>query len=251
MNKSISVCFCVLGLVSVPAWGQGEIGFIEVENPVFATIAIDGQMNDWAGIEPAYRDTIGDNQGSQFDFAAAYLANDNDYLYIRVSFAGPAPFGEVGWLTNIVFNTDLDGSTGFGFAGVTGSEFFIQSGGIFDQRSGDNFVDVFEKTPENNYGAFAFADTQPFDTTTDIELRVARDLTFSDDENGMPGLLNPDDSPIFPFDDFLVLFEAEDESFTSVEFMPNPDPSAGGLNGLWYTFAQPPAAIDAWFLYDE
>ncbi|RLD98596.1 MAG: hypothetical protein DRI92_03655 [Aquificota bacterium] len=233
-------------LLLVPgAASQEEYGVVDAQ-PVFRTINVDGAVNDWSEIEPAYIDTVGDSNGSDFDFAAAYIANDNEYLYIRVSFAEPAPYGDAGWLVNVVFNTDLDPSTGYSFAGLTGSEFFIQSGAVFDQRSGANFVDVFEQSADNNWGAFAFTDTAPFETTTDVEIGLRRDLTFSDDEDGMPGLINPDDAPIFEFPDFIVVFEAEDPEYNAVEFMPNADPA--GETGIYYEFATG-TPVESWPLH--
>ncbi len=239
----------LIGLIGIApqVFAQEEFGIVFAE-PVFRTITVDGNIQDWDGIEPAYIDVIGDSAGSEFDFAKAYLANDNDYFYIRISFAEPAPFGDFGWLVNLVFNTDLDASTGFGFAGLTGSEFFIQSGGVFDQRSGVNFVDVAEQTAENNWGAFATANTAPYDITQEVEVSLRRDLTFSNDEQGLPDLLNPDDTPLFEYPDFVLLIEAEDADFNSVEFMPNPDP-AGGEAGIFYEFAGAPAPVERWALY--
>ncbi|MGC9329072.1 MAG: hypothetical protein ACP5I1_15675 [Candidatus Hinthialibacter sp.] len=226
---------------------QEEWGVL-LADPVYRIISVDGDVSDWDGVNPAYIDSIGDQNGSPFDFAAAYIANDENNLYIRISFAEPSPFGESGWLVNVVFNTDLDAGTGYGFAGLTGSEFFIQSGGVFDQRSGQNFVDVVEQTAENNWGAFASADTAPYEETRDVEIALARDLTFSDDENGLPGLLNPDDLPLFEYPDFIILFEAENLEYASVEFMPNADPN-GGESGLLYEFAGKPAKVPVWDLY--
>ncbi|HOJ61528.1 MAG TPA: hypothetical protein PK878_14695 [bacterium] len=240
-------CLVLLAVGLTPlAFSQGEAGFIEA-TPVFANITVDGNVSDWEGIEPAYVDDIGDNAGSYFDYAAAYLANNNNYLFIRITFASEAPYGDYAYMTNIVFNTDLDRATGYGFAGLTGSEFFIQAGGVYDQRSGQNFVDVYEQTAENNYGAFAFADVAPFDNTTEVEIRLRRDLTFSNDANGMPGLLNPDNAPLFEYPDFMILFEAETPEFSGVEFMPNADP-AGGETGIYYTFAEG-TGVEAWPLY--
>lgn len=227
---------------------QEETGIVEAQ-PIFARITIDGDFSDWDGVPPAYIDAIGDSGGSEFDFAAAYFANDHDYLYIRIEFAEPVSFGEIGWRVNIAFDTDLLQETGFGFAGLLGSEFFVQSGAIFDQRSGERFVDVFEQTPENNWGAFASAATAPFDTTTNVEISIRRDLTFSNDEDGNPGLINPDDSPLFPYEDFLALFEAEDSNFAAVEFMPNPPPG-GGYTGIIYTFADGPTSVRYWPIFD-
>jgi hypothetical protein len=247
MHLSRFFLFFILLVCISSAFAQEEVGVVVAE-PVFARITVDGDVRDWAGIKPAYVDTIGDNSGSQFDFAAAYIANDDKFLYIRISFAEDAPFGDLAYLVNLAFNTDLDRGTGFGFAGVTGSEFFIQSGNVYDQRSGQNFVDVFEQTPENNWGAFASADAAPFGTTKEVEIGLRRDLTFSDDEQGMPGLLNPDGAPIFEFPELGILFEAEDENYDSVELMPNADP-LGGEAWIEYTFAEGPALVGDWSFY--
>lgn len=247
-NVMKNYSFVMLWIVClVPLAGaQGEAGYIEAA-PVFANITVDGNVSDWAGIQPAYVDDTGDSADSEFDYAAAYVANNNQYLFIRITFAATVPYGDAGYRTNIAFNTDLDRATGYGFAGLTGSEFFIQAGGVYDQRSGANFVDVKEQTAENNYGAFAFADVAPFDNTTEVEIRLRRDLTYSDDANGMPGLLNPDNAPLFEYPDFMILFEAENPDFTGVEFMPNADPS-GGETGIYYKFAEG-TPVEAWPLY--
>lgn len=51
---------------------------------VFAHINIDGNFNDWAGIEPIILDDPDDVfQGSIADFTKVYLAQDNSYLYVR------------------------------------------------------------------------------------------------------------------------------------------------------------------------
>ena len=89
----------------------------------------------------------------------------------------------------------------------------------------------------------------PYDNTTDVEIGLSRHLTFSDDAQGMPGLLNPDNSPIFPAEDFLLLFEAEDADYNSVEFMPNADPVGG--TGIIYAFAAttPLTGVHGWEVY--
>ena len=240
--KKIFVVFASIGCLASMVSSQEEIGVVDAPS-VFQKIQVDGSVSDWEGIDPAYVDTVGDSNGADFDFAAAYIANDNEFLYLRISFAEPEPFGETGWLVNVAFNTDLDPSTGYGFAGLTGSEFFIQSGSVFDQRSGANFVDVVEQSADNNWGAFASAAVAPFATTTDVEIGLRRDLTFSDDENGLPGLLNPDDAPLFPFPDFVVVFEAETPEYAAVEFMPNADPA--GETGIYYMFAEG-TPVESW-----
>ncbi len=245
--KRTGLMIIVLFIVISTVMSQEEVGLIDAPS-VGRVITIDGDMSDWDGIEPAYIDTIGDNEGSVFDFSAAYIANDNDYLYMRILFAEPAPFAAEAAKVNIIFNADFDPSTGYGYSFFAGSEFFIQAGGVYDHRSGANFVDVFEQNADNNWGAFATAEMGFFEEPQEVEISLRRDLTYSDDENGMPGLLNPDDAPIFEFPDFIVVFEAETPEWSAVEFMPNVDP-AGGDTGLIYEFAEGPVNIHSWPLY--
>jgi len=47
----------------------------------FKHIAIDGSFDDWAGVRPAFED-LSDTTNS-IDYAAVYVANDADYLYLR------------------------------------------------------------------------------------------------------------------------------------------------------------------------
>jgi hypothetical protein len=55
-----------------------------------AAIDIDGSIDDWNGIEPAFLDNSNDNVGdSGLDIEGIYLARDNDYLYVMMTLNGP------------------------------------------------------------------------------------------------------------------------------------------------------------------
>jgi len=235
-------CIVLIGVAS-GAFAQDE-GIVFPES-VFKTITIDGDFSDWDGVPAACQDTVGDG-GAFFDFAAAYLANDNEYLYIRITFAEPSPYPDAFWYTNVAFNTDLESNTGFDWGVKAGSEFDVQGASIFDQRSG-NFNDTPEQNEENNWGTFANVEVAPFETTTDIEIAIRRDLVYQNDENGLPGLLNPDGSLLLEYEDFIVVFETEDLDYNGVEWMPNPD--ANGEAGILYMFAESPTSITHWPLY--
>jgi len=237
----------ILLCVSIFAATQEEEGFVFADS-TYAEITIDGDMSDWSGIDPVYVDSVGDG-GVHFDFAAAYIVNDNDNLYIRVTFAEPSPYGDYPWFLNIGFNTDLLASTGFGWAPGFGAEFDVQGASVFDQRDCEFVCTIEPAGPDNNWGAFYFVDVAPFEMTTDFEVAVPRSLRYENDENGMPGLSNPDGSLLFDdtFEEFIVVFETEDLTFAAVEWMPNPGVTE---TGIWYAFADGPVEVDGWVLYE-
>lgn len=248
MNR-ITIFFISLLCVTYSIYGQGEEGFIFAD-PEYANITIDGDMSDWDGIDPVYIDSVGDG-GEYFDFQAAYMVNDENNLYIRVTFAEPSPYGDFPWFLNIGFNTDWEASTGFGWAPGFGAEFVVQGEVIFDQRDCEFVCTIEPASPDNNWGAFYYVDVAPLDMTTDFEVAIPRDLRYENDENGQPGLSNPDGSLLFDpfFEEFIVVFETEDLDYAAVEWMPNPGVITNET-GIWYGFAEPPATIDSWALYE-
>ena len=57
----------------------------------FKRIAIDGSFGDWAGVPVAYTDASETTAGA--DFRLVYVANDDEYLYIRFTlYASNSPF---------------------------------------------------------------------------------------------------------------------------------------------------------------
>lgn len=245
MNREIflSIILCA----AMTASPQEEDGFVFADS-TYAKITIDGDMSDWNGIAPVYIDTIGDG-GEYFDFAAAYIVNDNDNLYIRVTFAEPSPYGDYPWFVNIGFNIDLLAATGFGWASGFGAEFDVQGESVFDQRDCEFVCTIEPASPDNNWGAFYFVDVAPFEMTTDFEVAVPRTLKFENDANGLPGLSNPDGSLLFDttFDEFIMVFETENLDYAAVEWMPNPGVTD---TGIWYAFADGPVEINKWSLYE-
>jgi len=95
----------------------------------FKTINIDGQFADWAGVMPSATDTA---EGSNpLDFTSIYLANDDDYLYIRVKMANAVDYNA--YNHHVFIDADADLSTGFSTAGI-GSELMIENGGGYLQQ---------------------------------------------------------------------------------------------------------------------
>ena len=120
----------------------------------FKHIAIDGSFDDWAGISPAFED-LSDTTNS-IDYAAVYIANDADYLYLRFTLYAPGdPFTS---RENIFIDADNDVASGFPVGGI-GSEMLIQSGVGYEERAG-MFNDGF------NFGGLDWA-AAPFPYSSD------------------------------------------------------------------------------------
>src|SRR6266508_5005924 len=103
----------------------------------FKHITIDGSFDDWAGIPPLFED-VSDTTNS-IDYAAVYVANDADYLYLHFTLHAPGnPFTS---RENIFIDADNDPATGFRVGGI-GSEMLIQSGVGYEECAG-GFNDGF------------------------------------------------------------------------------------------------------------
>ena len=238
-------------VLGVSVFAQETQGVITAKS-VYRVIQVDGDVKDWDGIPPACIDPTGDG-GAHYDFAAAYVANDKNNLYFRITFAETTSYGEYFWYINTAFDTDLDSNTGHKWSIVFGSEFNIQGTKVFDQRSGSWVSLEGESNEENDWGAFAYVPVSPTDSailSKDVEFAVPRNLVYKNLDNGKPGLSNPDGSPLFDptTNTFKMVFETEDENYSSVEWMPDPDPDTREA-GIIYTFAQAPAPVNAWELY--
>ena len=178
----------------------------------FKHITIDGSFNDWAGIQPVLIDPS--DTTSSIDYAAVYIANDADYLYLRITLHVPGdPFTS---RENIFIDADNDVATGFSFGGI-GSEMLIQSGVGYEERAG-GFNDGF------NFNGLDWA-AAPTVAATNFEVRISRRAAYT---SAPPG-------PVFTSDTIAVVLEAETSNFSSVEFAPD-------SGGQTYTFAPTPAA---------
>ena len=178
----------------------------------FKHITIDGSFNDWAGIQPVLIDPS--DTTSSIDYAAVYIANDADYLYLRITLHVPGdPFTS---RENIFIDADNDVATGFSFGGI-GSEMLIQSGVGYEERAG-GFNDGF------NFNGLDWA-AAPTVAATNFEVRISRRAAYT---SAPPG-------PVFTSDTIAVVLEAETSNFSSVEFAPD-------SGGQTYTFAPTPVA---------
>lgn len=99
----------------------------------FATMTMDGNFADWAGIPAGVVDAA-DNAG-QIDFASIQLANDNDFLYVHIVFHTARSNGA--WF---VVDTDESAATGFdpfGISGIGAEAAWVNDFPV-DQRTGFN-----------------------------------------------------------------------------------------------------------------
>src|SRR5437667_5117693 len=179
----------------------------------FKHITIDGSFDDWAGIAPAFEDSS--DTTNSIDYAAVYVANDADYLYLRFTLHAPGdPFTS---RENMFIDADHDPATGFPVGGI-GSEMLIQSGVGYEERAG-GFNDGF------NFDGLDWA-AAPTIAATNFEVRISRHAAYTSQPPG----------PVFASDTIALVLEAETPNFTSVEFAPD-------SGGQTYTFAPvPPAA---------
>jgi hypothetical protein len=178
----------------------------------FKPITIDGSFGDWAGVPVAYEDPA--DSANSADYRRIYLANDDDYLYVRFTLERPAnPF-----LSNANLFLDTDNSFDSGFKIVVGSELLVQSGTGYDERGGG-----FNDGSVNGLDWLS----APAGEATEFELRISRHATFGSDN-----------ASVFTGDTLALLLEAEDSNFTRQETAPDTE-------GIVYTFAAAPPPLTA------
>lgn len=200
----------LLHLLSVGVLGAGLLWPAGAAGGQFKRIAIDGNFGDWAGVAPAVVDAEGDS--TSLDFREVYVANDEDYLYVRVKFYTGINYGA--FQHHVFIDADADPATGYSVAGL-GSEFMVENGNGWQQKPGE-------------WGAAAGSDLgwaeAPSGLTTEFECRISRKVRDGD------GAL------VFTSDSILLAVEAEDSNWATVDVAPD-------SGGVAYDFAaKPPAA---------
>ncbi|HEU5123222.1 MAG TPA: DUF4832 domain-containing protein [Verrucomicrobiae bacterium] len=179
----------------------------------FHHIEIDGSFADWADVPLAYHQP--QDVTNVVAYENVYLANDDDYLYIRFSLHEPAdPFTA---LQNIFVDADHNAATGFNAHDLIGSEMVIQSGAGYQEKNGG-----FNEGAINGLGWLS----APTGAANKFEMRISRNATFA--SNG---------ERVFSGNTMALVFEAETNGFVSVEWVP---PFAGGLT---YTFVESTNAV--------
>lgn len=97
----------------------------------YANITLDGSTSDWSGISAAATNT-GDSPINQI-----FLANNDSYLFIRITFTTPVNFLTDGFRLNI--DNDNNTSTGFNTytLGLIGSEVLYEGETAYQQSAGN------------------------------------------------------------------------------------------------------------------
>jgi len=151
-----------------------------------APIQLDGSFDDWAALSPLASDNP--NDGGAVDFGDIWVANDQDYLYIRFETGGEVQPDEQQDL-RLYVDTDLNASTGVGFGGI-GAELVWELGNRQGSFRG-SFIDhpdvglLIGPTVSNNEFELALRrDARPTGSTLLFpgdQLRfVLRDVTSGD-----------------------------------------------------------------------
>jgi len=180
----------------------------------FKHITIDGSFNDWAGVPVAYTAPVGAANAIQYE--NVYVANDENYLYIRFTLYSARADAFANSYDNIFIDSDTNAASGFpvngGAAGI-GSEMLIQGGAGYQEKSGG-----FNEGNVNGLGWNIAGSADG----TDFELAISRSATFASDN-----------SLVFASNTIAFLLEGDNTSFTSVEFAPP-------VGGIVYSFAAAP-----------
>jgi hypothetical protein len=136
--------------------------------PTYAHITVDGDTSDWNGL-PVLATAPPTN--AAVSFASLNVANDNDYLYLRlVLHTNGAPFSD--YNTHIFIDADDNSGTGYHPSGLAiGSELLIESGSAYDERGGSY-----------NAGTVSGLDwfLAPNGSGTNFELRISRLARYAD-----------------------------------------------------------------------
>jgi hypothetical protein len=176
---------------------------------LYREISIDGDFSDWAGAPVAASDPLGDSTYA-VDFGDLYLANDDQFLYVRFTLqTGADPFT---YLSNTFIDSDANSSTGFAaVGGLLGSEMLIQSGAGYQEKNGG-----FNEGGVNGLSFLSAGNG----SQTDYEFRVSLNATFASDGTA-----------VFSGSDLAILLETDDASFAVGDVL---------LGGVTYSIASVP-----------
>ena len=193
---------CALSLLTLPCFAG-----------TYKKITIDGNFADWAGVPVAY--TQDPDTTLSIAYTNIWVANDEDYLYIRFAIAtSDNPFTSI---QNMFFDTDNNSGTGYNVRSYIGSEMLIQGGGGYDERGA-----MFNGGTVSSLGWQA----APAAPATEFEVRISRKAKFDSD-----GTL------VFTNSTIGLILESEDSGYVPHEFVP------AMAGGLFYEFAEPPSVL--------
>ena len=176
-----------------------------------STIIIDGSFDDWASVPLAFTDAS--DSTDSLDYKDVYVASDDKYIYIRVSFYTPGDITD--YHDNLFVDANGDATTGYAFGGL-GSEMLIQSGAGYQEKNGG-----FNEGGINGLD-YAIAPSGP---ASEVEFRISRSATYANDG-----------TPVFASPSFAFALESENAGFATKDIAPD-------SGGFAYTFPVPTGGI--------
>ena len=179
----------------------------------FKRIAIDGSFADWTGVPVAATDAEGDALKG-FDLRDIYVANDDQYLYLRVVIYPSS--------TNANYNAshhqffidgDNDPSTGRGDLGL-GAEMVVEDGNGFSQR--------YNHWYDGEVTGTGWAQVpQGVSPTFQYEARISRSVRDTQPADVPAGSGNPArDLPVFAQDTISIAAGVSDSSWAREDSIP-------------------------------
>jgi endonuclease/exonuclease/phosphatase family metal-dependent hydrolase len=209
MLKVAASVAVVLAWAAAPALGD-----------TLARVICDGMFDDWSAVPRAYADPAGDHGGAVADIRNVWLANDEDYVYIRLEVGSIARLQETP--LHIYFDVDRSAATGWPVHDI-GSDFVLR---FPEHRGAEQTSSTFDAAELGH--ADLSLNTAPTVGTLDIEMRVRRDVVFP-----IRG------TEIFAGPDFDVVIGVQNSAGTTQEWAPD-DP--GGHTHTLATGSLPPYA---------
>jgi len=198
-NKNLKVLLSLMG-VTLLFSGNAAAG-------TFKHITVDGSFGDWAGVPLLDSDPM-DNL-TFVDYSELYVANDDNYLYLRFTlYTAADPFT---WQQNIFLDTDNNAGTGYGANGL-GSEMLVQGGAGYQEKNGG-----FNEGDINGLDWLA----APVGAAKQFEVRISRAATNK-----------TDNTPVFSGDTIALVLESDAAPNEWAPSIP-----------LVYTFEAAPAAL--------
>ena len=141
-------------------FGLAWFGLAGLHAGQFKRVTIDGDFDDWLGVPVSEVDEV-DGEGV-FDLKDVAIANDDDYLYVRVRLHAPSSYS--GFYHQLLVDTDADGGTGYGWGGL-GSELLVENGSSYQQKNGG-----FNEGSGSDLGW----KVSPSGSSTQFEMRLSR-----------------------------------------------------------------------------
>ena len=177
----------------------------------FKRVSIDGNFDDWIGV-PVAMDDDEDGEGN-FDFKDVSIANDEDFVYVRVRLHSPDDYAS--FHHQVVVDGDGDSFTGLSWLGL-GSEMMIEDGVGYQQKNGAfNEGQVSQLAWEN----------APIGAVDQIELKFSRGTIDTDAEN------------VFSSAKVVLSFVARDLSWEITDT----------VEGIFYEIAETPERFEGTF----